>query len=336
MSKRYSTYEVRERAVRAVLRGHSVAGVADLYGVDRSTLHRWLGRYYEEGGRFAGLARRPGSGRPRALAAERLRRLTEVVLHPASAFGYETDFWTCRRLIQVVRGELGVRVSQPTMWRMLRSVDLTYPKPERQYLEANPTERQAWIEHDIPRIRHTIKKYRAILYCEDESNLSLTAPLGKTWAPKGQTPLQGVTGKRGGIAAMSAIGRAGRLVFTLHEKRIASAEIIHFLGQLLRHHPGRHLVVLMDQAPPHTSQKTMAFITSQTRLHVFHLPSYSPDFNPDEGVWNHLKHQELKSHQAKAKKELKVLARRRLTSMSKRPRLLRGIFFRCCVADLLN
>ena len=87
MSKKYSTYEVRERAVRAVRRGHSVSGVADLYGVDRSTLHRWLSRYYENGGRFAGLARRPGSGRPRALAAERLRRITDMVLHSASEFG---------------------------------------------------------------------------------------------------------------------------------------------------------------------------------------------------------------------------------------------------------
>jgi transposase len=91
----------------------------------------------------------------------------------------------------------------------------------------------------------------------------------------------------------------------------------------------------MDQAPPHISRMTMAFIASQKRLHVFHLPSYSPDFNPDEGVWNHLKHQELKSHQAKARKALKVLARRKLTSMSKRPRRLRGIFFRCRVAELL-
>ncbi len=336
MSKKYSTYEVRERAVKAVLKGHSVAGVADLYHVVRTTLHRWLARYYSQGHTFEGLARKSGSGRPRALGVEALERLTQIVLCPASAFGYETDFWTCRRLIQVTRQELGVRVSQPTMWRMLRDSDLTYQKPERRYLEAGEAERQAWIKHRIPRIKQTIKKYRAILYFEDEANLSLTAPLAKTWAPKGQTPAQAVTGRRGGISALSAIGRAGRLVFSLQEKRIASAHIIHFLGQLLKHHQGRHLVVVMDQASPHTSQKTMAFIKGQKRLHVFHLPPYSPDFNPDEGVWNHLKHQELKSHQAKAKKELKALARRKLASMSKRPRLLRGIFFRCCVADLLN
>jgi transposase len=222
------------------------------------------------------------------------------------------------------------------MWRMLRETNLPYQKPERQYLEANQAERQAWIRRDLPRIRKTLRKYRAILYCENESHLSLTAPLGKTWAPKGQTPLQGVTGKCGGVAVMSALGRRGRLVFTLHEKRIASPEVIPFLEQLLRHHPRRHLVVLMDQASPHISWMTRAFIAAQNRLHVFYLPSYSPDFNPDEGVWNHLKQQELKSHPARAKKELKALARRKLTNRSKRPRLLRGFFFRCRVADLFN
>ena len=108
---------------------------------------------------------------------------------------------------------------------------------------------------------------------------------------------------------MSAISRRGHLLFRLHNKRIASPEVIDFLKHMLKHHKGRHLVVVMDQAPPHTSKKTTAYIESQKRLHVFHLPKYSPDWNPDEKVWNHLKHQELTSRQAKTKKELTKLDR---------------------------
>ena len=184
-----------------------------------------------------------------------------------------------------------------------------------------------------PRIRRTVRKHSALLYFQDEANVSLTAFLGKTWAPRGQTPRQKVTGRRGGVAAISAINGSGRLLFQLHEKRICSEEVIEFLGQMLKHHKRRHLVVVMDQAPPHTSKKTMSYIASQRRLHLFHLPKYSPDWNPDEKVWNHLKHQELKSHQAKTKPELKELAETKLRSMSGNPGLLRGIFFRCCVAD---
>jgi hypothetical protein len=64
-------------------------------------------------------------------------------------------------------------------------------------------------------------------------------------------------------------------------------------------------------------------------------PKYSPDWNPDEKVWNHLKHQELKGHQAKTKEELTVLANQKLTAMSNKAELLQGIFFRCCMAEVL-
>ena len=180
--------------------------------------------------------------------------------------------------------------------RRLHEVGLSYQKPEREYVELSEEERGEWIRSDVPKIRRAVRKYRAIPYFQDEANVSLTALLGKTWAPRGQTPKQTVTGKRAGVSAMSAITKRGRLIFRLHEKRIASAEVTDFLGQMLKHHSRRHLVVVMDQAPPHTSKKTKAYIESQNRLHVFHLPKYSPDWNPDEKVWNHLEHQELKGH----------------------------------------
>jgi transposase len=67
-----------------------------------------------------------------------------------------------------------------------------------------------------------------------------------------------------------------------------------------------------------------------------YLPKYSPDWNPDEKVWNHLKHHELKGHQAKTKEELQTLTQRKLETMSKNPALLKGLYFRCCVADFFG
>ena len=36
------------------------------------------------------------------------------------------------------------------------------------------------------------------------------------------------------------------------------------------------------------------------------------------------------------KAEIHELAQRKLTNMDQKPELLRGIYFRCCVADLLS
>lgn len=330
----YSTPELRERAIGALRSGLSVNTVAKSYQVDRSTVYRWRVRYEQDS--TEGLYRVPGSGRPPAFSESELEHLYQIILQPATDFGYETDFWTCRRMIQVTEKELSKCVSQPTMWRLLRSLDLTYQKPERIYHEGSDEARREWIQVEVPRIRAEVKKYRAILYFEDESNISLTAALGKTWSPRGKRRETKVTGARGGVSAMSAISQSGHLAFTLLENRIRSEEVIHFLSEMLRQHPRRHLVVVMDQASPHTSKKTKGFIESQKRLHVFYLPKYSPNFNPDEYVWNHLKHQELKCHQARSKEELMALAEIKLEGMSKNPHLMRGLWFRCCVADLMN
>jgi len=330
----YSTFAVRIRAVQAVERGWAIGAAADAFGIAPRSLHRWLRRYERDG--EDGLERRPGSGRPRVLDELREEELRAIVLRPASAFGYETDLWTVGRLHQVIQEQYRVAISRDTVWRRLREAGLTYQKPEREYYELDEEARQQWRRYEVPRIRRCVEKYRAILYFQDESNVSLTAFLGKTWAPCGHTPKARVTGKRGGVAAMSAISRPGHLLFRLLEKRIASGEVIDFLSQMLKHHPRRHLVVVMDQAKPHTSRATTDYIDSQRRLHVFYLPKYSPDWNPDEKVWNHLKHHELKSHQAKTKEQLKHLTQRKLKSMSKRPELLRGLYFRCCVSDFFG
>jgi transposase len=330
----YSTPEVRCRAVHAVLeQGMSVTEVAQAYGTDRSTIHRWLSRFDSEG--ETGLLRKPVSGRPRIIGTLDSQALSEIVLAPASKFGYETDFWTTRRLRQVIHDQHGVEVSKQTILRRLHEAGLSYQKPEREYFELSEEERADWRRKELPRIRRAVRKYQAILYFQDEANISLTALLGKTWARRGQTPKQKVTGKRGGVSAMSALTSQGKLIFRLHDKRITSIEVMDFLGQMLKQHSRRHLVVVMDQAPPHVSKATKAYIASQSRLHVFHLPKYSPDWNPDEKVWNHLKHQELKGHQAKTKKELETLAKVKLESMAMNRELLQGIFFRCCVADAL-
>ena len=330
----YSTYDLRVRAVAAVSRGLPVGEVAEAYCIDRTTLFRWVTRHKQNGSE--GLKRKVGSGRPRLLADLCDNALLEIVLQPATTFGYETDLWTIGRLHQVVQEQYDTTISRHTVWRRVRDAGLTYQKPERQYFQIDEEAREEWMRTKAPVIRRTVTKLNALLYFQDEANVSLTAFLGKTWAPCGETPCQKVTGKRGGVAALSAINGHGRLVFKLLEKRINSDDVIGFLRQMLRHHRKRHLVVVMDQAPPHTSKRTMAYIAAEARLHVFHLPKYSPDWNPDEKVWNHLKHQELKSHQAKTKEELRELTQRKLELMAKSPRLLRGIFFRCCVAEFFQ
>src|SRR5271168_671581 len=84
----YSTLDVRIRAVQAVRNGMTVSQTATAFGVDRTTLHRWLARHKEDGD--TGLQRKPVSGRPRVLPDITPKRLKRIVLAPAAKFGFET------------------------------------------------------------------------------------------------------------------------------------------------------------------------------------------------------------------------------------------------------
>ena len=335
MSNKHSNLDIRVRAVKAIKSGQTIESVSRSLGYDRSTIHRWLQSFDDNQGPES-LKIKPRSGRPQKWSKKIQRLLLKDILLPASRFGFETDFWTCRRLIQHVQRQYKAKVSQPTMWRHLRESAMTYQKPEKRYKEADPAVQEEWIKTELPKIKRIARRFNAILYFEDEASIQLAPVLGKTWAPRGQTPLQKVTGNRGSIAAISAVSDDGRLIFNLHRGRFRSAEIIHFLEQMLKHHPRRHLVVVMDQAKPHTSKMTKAFIACQKRLHVFYLPSRSPELNPDEKIWNHLKHQELKSHQATNLGELEKLTDRKLRKMASDPSLIRGIFLRSNIAKLMN
>lgn len=333
-SGKNSTYEIRVNAIGAYLKDINVSEISKTYNIHRATIYRWINKY-KNGNSIKNLERKKVSGRPTILKEKHLLEIEKIILQAATKFGFETDFWTCRRVGQILYEKLNIKLSRQTIWRKLRSLNLTYQKPEKRYAEADDEVRVKWISEELPKILNDVKRYRAILYFEDESNISLTAVLAKTWAPKGKTPIQKVTGKRSGISAMSAVSKSGNLIFTLHEKRITSEEVIRFLKQMLEHHKRRHLVVVMDGATPHTSKRTKNFIEKQKRLHVFYLPSYSPDFNPDEKIWNYLKHHALKGHQAKTREEIKNLTKEKLEALTKNPELVTKIFFWSDVAILL-
>ena len=97
---------------------------------------------------------------------------------------------------------------------------LSFKKPNRESIEKDECEVEAWIREVWPKIKAHARRWQAMLYFQDESSVQLTSVLGKTWAPIGKTPKVKVTGKRGSICISSAISPAGRLVFRLEKKRI--------------------------------------------------------------------------------------------------------------------
>jgi transposase len=55
---------------------------------------------------------------------------------------------------------------------------------------------------------------------------------------------------------------------------------------------GGWLLAVRDGSPIHRSHEIKAFPAGGGArfVHLERLPAYAPDLNPDEGVWQHLKH----------------------------------------------
>jgi len=330
MAKPHVTTLLKERAVENYRNGMPAVSIAKLLGVSRETVHRWC--RVKKSRKSLTRISNSLAGRQSKINSDNAEEILRLLKTPAVDYGYETDFWTTARIQQVVKKMLGLKISRMAIHRTLKKLDQSYRKPETQYYSKNKDKEMVeWRKKSVPQIKRILKEHKAILYFQDESNISLTATVGKTWGTKGIPLIKKISPHRGSVSAISALSESGHLVFNVHDhnKRYKSEDIISFLQQMMKYHARRHLVVIMDRAPCHTSKKVRTYIASEKRLHVFFLPPSSPELNPDEKVWDHLKNQELKGHKATTTKELKRLAKSKLTKMSNSPRLMMGIYRRC-------
>lgn len=72
--------------------------------------------------------------------------------------------------------------------------------------------------------------------------------------------------------------------------------IVSFLKHRLLRIPGK-LLVVWARLSTHRSRVIKEFLRASgaARLHLAQLPSYAPDLNPDQGVWNYLNQVELRN-----------------------------------------
>jgi transposase len=109
----------------------------------------------------------------------------------------------------------------------------------------------------------------------------------------GQTPIVLHRYCHDRVSAISGIAVSPkRFHFTLYcqlyEDNIHGEEVAAFLRQLLRQIRG-HLIVLLDNGKIHRGDPVQELLARTSRLHLEPFPSYAPELNPDEGVWNLLK-----------------------------------------------
>jgi transposase len=113
-----------------------------------------------------------------------------------------------------------------------------------------------------------------------------------------------------------------KFYFRLIPGATRSPQIIEFLSQLLRHIPGR-LLIVWDGLPGHRSRVVWDFIQQQRGcLWVEFLPAYAPELNPVEVLWSHWKQHKLPNFCPTTFGQLSPCALGALHRMRRRPTLV--------------
>jgi len=124
---------------------------------------------------------------------------------------------------------------------------------------------------------------------QDEARFGRMSDPRRCWAPRPLRPKVGLALVREYTYAFAAVSpKDGRLDWMLTSKS-DTLNMNAFLLHVRRRHPDEFLVMVLDGAPSHRS-KTLAV---PDNMALVRLPPYSPELNPAEMLWDHLREKEF-------------------------------------------
>jgi|SRR6516165_4165250 len=280
---------MRERAVRSVQNGESPEVVARVIGVNRSTMYSWLAQYRRGGWRA--LKAKPLFGRPPKLDGKKLKWIYDTVTQKNPLqLKFAFALWTREMVAKLIKDKFNLPLSLVSVGRLLAQLGISCQKPLYHALERDEALVQQWLKRKYPRIKALARREKADIYFGDAAHMRSDHHAGRTWGKKGETPVVLSSGARYSMSLISAVTSRGHMRFMIREEGGVNAEVfIEFLRRLMIGSKNS-IFLIVDRGPAHIAKKTKAFVASLGgRLRLFYLPPYSPDRNPDELVWKHLK-----------------------------------------------
>jgi transposase len=320
---------LRRRALFLIEReGMTQAEAALAVGVHRQTVSTWQQRYRERGedGLLDGRRVSPRRGRGR-LTEDEARQVRDWIAE-GTPDRLELPFalWTSRAVRELIERRFGKRLGLSTVQLYLRRWGMTPQKPLVRAKQRQPAAIAAWLETAYPAIARRARAARAVIYWGDETGISNQDQIGRSYAPKGKTPVIARTAKRVTRSMISAVSNRGLMRFMLYEGALNADGFIAFLRRLTKD-AGRKVILIVDNLKVHKAGKVVAWVESHAHeIELFYLPSYAPDHNPTEYLNNDLKQQLRQQPQPGSKEELIESTRSVLRAIQRSPRRVRAYF----------
>jgi len=324
MTKAEARYQKRCEVIRAIRRGEKPEMVARVFGISRRTVFEWMARF--RAGSWEGLKDGARRGRPRKVSGEIMDWLySAITMGSPENYKFPFCLWTLRIVREVLKEEHNISLSKSSLSRLFNQMGLSPQKPTYRSYQQNSAAVDAYLGTTFPTLKARAQALGAVIYFIDESTVRSDHHRGTTWGAVGETPLVFDNGSRFSVPMVSAISPRGDLFFDVIDGRMNADRFIEFLEKLY-HDTGKPILVIADNASYHKAKNVRLFVDSSNgKITLDYLPPYSPELNPDELVWNHMKR--IVSRQFIATKiEMIRIIRDTLRSLQERTDLIRSFF----------
>jgi transposase len=183
--------------VRAVIGGMSHREAARVFGVERAVVSKWMRRWRDGG--WEGLQERRRGRRPGEQAAlepwQQGVIVTLVKERNPDQLKLPGFLWTRDAVLELIDQRFGVRLAVTTVGRYLRAWGFTPQVPAHRALERDREAVEHWLKERYPKIRAQARRDGGIVLWQDETGFRSQCSHGRSWSPKGQTPIKEATGR---------------------------------------------------------------------------------------------------------------------------------------------
>jgi transposase len=320
--------ERRRQAVGLRQSGLTYRAIAEQVGLSRTGVIDVCRRFAAEGAR--GLVGKPRGRKPdeqRLLDAAQEAEVRGLIRrHAPDEVGLPFALWSRAAVAMLIARRCGVELAVRTVGKYLARWGFTAQKPVRRAWEQDPAAVRRWLRRDYPAIVARAKRARGTIFWGDETGLRSDDVRGRSYAPRGRTPLVRVCHRRAKLSLISAVTNRGELRWMVVDGAVNAPAFIRFLQRLIRD-ARRKVVLILDRLQAHRARLTRDWLAQhRSEIEVHYLPPYSPELNPDEGVNADLKQAVPRKAPARSKQQLKRAAVSHMRSLAKRPKRIRAIF----------
>jgi transposase len=325
---REARYERRVQVIRLRKAGRTYDEIATLTGLSRTGVFDICKRHATSGSSAlhdAAGGRKLGEQRLLSPAQEALVQKLIADKTP-DQLKMPYALWSRAAVAELIEQRFGLKLKVRTMGMYLQRWGFTPQKPMRKAYEQSPAAVKKWLDEDYPALAQRARAEGAEIHWGDESLLRSDDVRGRSYAPRGETPVVRVPNKRHGLSIISTVTNKGQMRWRIFDGALNSTILIDFFKRLIKGQK-KKVFLILDNLRVHHSKPVKHWLAQHAEyIEVFYLPSYSPELNPDEMANADLKQAVTKLAPARTKLQLVKATARHLRSVQRQPQRIKKYF----------